>query len=39
MKRLPVMETFLTLQGEGYHQGKLAYFIRLAGCDVGLFLV
>lgn len=32
---LPVMEHFYTLQGEGYHQGKAAYFIRLAGCDVG----
>lgn len=32
---LPVMETFYTLQGEGFHQGKAAYFIRLAGCDVG----
>jgi len=31
----PVMEMFYTLQGEGYHQGKAAYFIRLAGCDVG----
>ena len=33
--KLPVMEAFYTLQGEGYHQGKAAYFIRLAGCDVG----
>lgn len=32
---LPVMESFYTLQGEGSHQGKAAYFIRLAGCDVG----
>ena len=32
---LPVMEHFYTLQGEGFHQGKSAYFIRLAGCDVG----
>ncbi|MEO7982549.1 MAG: 7-carboxy-7-deazaguanine synthase QueE [Bacteroidota bacterium] len=31
----PVMEHFYTLQGEGYHQGKAAYFIRLGGCDVG----
>ena len=31
----PVMEHFYTLQGEGYHQGRAAYFIRLAGCDVG----
>ena len=29
------MEHFYTLQGEGVHQGKAAYFIRLAGCDVG----
>jgi organic radical activating enzyme len=32
---LPVMEYFYTLQGEGYHQGRAAYFIRLGGCDVG----
>jgi 7-carboxy-7-deazaguanine synthase len=32
---LPVMEAFYTLQGEGFHQGKAAYFIRLGGCDVG----
>src|SRR5690606_6099814 len=32
---LPVMESFYTIQGEGYHQGKAAYFIRLGGCDVG----
>ncbi len=32
---LPVMEHFHTLQGEGFHQGRPAYFIRLAGCDVG----
>lgn len=32
---LPVMESFYTLQGEGAHQGRAAYFIRLAGCDVG----
>lgn len=29
------MEHFYTLQGEGFHQGKAAYFIRLGGCDVG----
>ncbi len=34
-KKLPVMEAFYTLQGEGFHQGKAAYFIRLGGCDVG----
>src|SRR5579859_4840454 len=32
---LPVMEQFYTIQGEGFHQGKAAYFIRLGGCDVG----
>jgi 7-carboxy-7-deazaguanine synthase len=32
---LPVMEHFYTLQGEGFHTGTPAYFIRLAGCDVG----
>jgi organic radical activating enzyme len=31
----PVMEAFYTLQGEGAHTGKAAYFIRLGGCDVG----
>jgi organic radical activating enzyme len=29
------MEHFYTLQGEGYHQGRAAYFVRLGGCDVG----
>jgi organic radical activating enzyme len=29
------MEQFYTIQGEGFHQGKAAYFIRLGGCDVG----
>lgn len=32
---LPVMEDFYTIQGEGQFQGRAAYFIRLAGCDVG----
>lgn len=35
--RLPVMEAFYTIQGEGFHRGKAAYFIRLGGCDVGCF--
>jgi len=34
-KILPLMEDFYTIQGEGYHTGKAAYFIRLGGCDVG----
>ena len=32
---LPVMETFQTIQGEGYFRGTSAYFIRIGGCDVG----
>jgi 7-carboxy-7-deazaguanine synthase len=35
MIELPVMEHFYTIQGEGFHQGRAAYFIRLGGCDVG----
>ena len=35
VQTLPVMESFYTIQGEGFHQGKAAYFIRLGGCDVG----
>jgi organic radical activating enzyme len=35
VSQLPLMEAFHTIQGEGYHQGKSAYFIRLGGCDVG----
>lgn len=31
----PVMEHFYTIQGEGFQSGRAAYFIRLAGCDVG----
>lgn len=32
---LPIMEDFYTIQGEGYHTGKPAYFTRIGGCDVG----
>ena len=32
---LPLVEDFYTIQGEGYHTGKAAYFIRLGGCDAG----
>lgn len=32
---LPVIEHFYSIQGEGYHTGKAAYFIRIGGCDVG----
>lgn len=35
LAKIPVMEAFYTVQGEGLHQGKAAYFIRLGGCDVG----
>lgn len=34
-RKLPLVEDFYTIQGEGYHTGKPAYFIRLGGCDVG----
>ena len=34
---LPLMEEFYTLQGEGIHTGKPAYFIRIGGCDVGCY--
>ena len=32
---LPLMEAFYTIQGEGYHKGRAAYFVRIGGCDVG----
>ena len=32
---LPVMETFYTIQGEGFYSGTPSYFIRIAGCDIG----
>lgn len=32
---LPIMEQFYTIQGEGFHSGRAAYFIRIEGCDVG----
>lgn len=35
MSVLPLMEHFYTIQGEGAYQGSAAYFIRLAGCEVG----
>jgi 7-carboxy-7-deazaguanine synthase len=34
-RKLPLVEDFYTIQGEGYHTGKAAYFIRLGGCDIG----
>ncbi|MGB0918190.1 MAG: 7-carboxy-7-deazaguanine synthase QueE [Flavobacteriales bacterium] len=34
-KILPIMEEFYTVQGEGFHTGKAAYFVRIGGCDVG----
>ncbi|HHZ81876.1 MAG TPA: radical SAM protein [Flavobacteriales bacterium] len=33
--KYPIMEVFPSLQGEGRYSGVQAYFIRLAGCDVG----
>jgi organic radical activating enzyme len=35
LQMIPVMEEFLSIQGEGFHTGNPASFIRLAGCDVG----
>jgi len=32
---LPLMEAFYTIQGEGFYSGKVAYFLRIGGCDVG----
>ncbi len=32
---LPVAEEFYSLQGEGFHTGRAAYFVRLGGCNVG----
>ena len=34
-KKLPVMEHFYTIQGEGAHTGIAAYFVRIGGCDIG----
>ncbi len=34
-RKLPVVEEFYSIQGEGYHFGKPAYFLRIGGCDVG----
>ena len=36
-KLLPLMEDFYTIQGEGFHTGKAAYFLRVGGCDVGCY--
>lgn len=33
--KLPIMEEFYSIQGEGFNTGKAAYFIRVGGCDVG----
>ena len=33
--KLPLVEEFLSIQGEGFHSGKSAWFIRLGGCDIG----
>ena len=34
-KKLPIVETFYTIQGEGFHTGKPAFFVRIGGCDIG----
>ena len=35
MATLPIVEHFLSIQGEGLYQGTASYFIRTAGCEVG----
>lgn len=35
LNKLPIMEQFYSVQGEGFYSGRPAYFIRIAGCDVG----
>ena len=32
---LPIVEKFHSLQGEGFHTGQSAFFVRLAGCNAG----
>ena len=32
---IPIKESFLSVQGEGIHSGRSAYFIRTQGCDIG----
>ena len=32
---LPLVEEFFSIQGEGFHTGRAAYFVRIGGCDVG----
>jgi organic radical activating enzyme len=34
-RKLPLIDEFYTIQGEGFHTGKAAYFLRLGGCDIG----
>jgi 7-carboxy-7-deazaguanine synthase len=36
-RSLPLMEIFYSIQGEGYHTGEAACFIRIGGCDVGCY--
>jgi len=33
--KLPLVEEFYSIQGEGCHTGRAAYFIRIGGCDIG----
>lgn len=34
-RKLPLIQEFYSIQGEGFHAGKAAYFIRIGGCDIG----
>ena len=33
---LPLMEEFYTIQGEGFHKGTAAYFVRIGGCEFSI---
>ncbi len=34
-QKLPLIDEFYTVQGEAFHTGHAAYFIRIGGCDIG----
>jgi len=34
-QKLPLIDEFYTVQGEAFHTGRAAYFIRIGGCDIG----
>lgn len=36
-EKYPIVDSFYTLQGEGFHMGKAAFFVRIGGCDIGCY--